>query len=716
MKTTKHTFVLTVIAAALLMTYSVNAAENEDEIDISSLTTPDSTVSIGLGHVSGEREQFGVFDDVRDDTTQLLLDADINQRDDDNGTWIKFKAHNLGIDNRSFEASYERQSDWGVNLGFKQTPYIAPYTVNTGLLGIGTETQTVTNLAAPGAGTDIKLAMEREQIDLGFFKYLRPDLNFKINFKNEEKDGDRHWGRGGAAEFAAEPIDYTTQILEMTLNYMGKKLQLSGGYIGNLYKNRNDHVTSIGTSTYELSLPFSNEAHQLFLNGGYNFDATTRGTFKLSYTHATVDEAIPASIVALAYAGAPTRLDGEMNTTLVFMGLTARPMKNLNLVANLRYHKVDEQTPASLIVCSGACDGTTTEVHGTPLDYETISGKLEGIYRLQDGYSVIAGIDIKQQDRTVPYGNDNDADGLDSERYVPFRSDLNEMTYRVQLRKSMSETINGALAFLHSKRDGSTYSAAVHSYNVPTDPEPPYAIDPINISDRERNKVRATLDWMPSERANLTFNVEVSQDNYNGHKFGLRDGSALLMSVDGSYQLTKDWQMTGWISHDRTRAKQHNWRDANNDAGSNFSEAWLYDTLTDTGDSIGLGLEGKLNSKLRMGGNLEWTRTNSEYDQDIVPNDVGVSGSTLFYPGTTGPLPDIKSTVLKLDIFAEYAVEKNADLRFDLIYQHWETNDWTWEFSNGSPFAYGTNDDTQIRADQNQEATFIGVRYIYKFK
>jgi len=731
-----QTLALTTLAAVLLAAFANGAAAAEkEEVDpVALLTTPDSSVSIGIGHVSGEREQFGIYDDVRDNETMLLLDADVNKRDDETGTWMTLKARNLGIDNRSIELGYERQGDWGIGLDYSQIPRISPYTVNSGITGLGSEMQTVPNVGyIPGTGKDIKLGTERERIGLNFFKHLSPNLSFKISFRNEEKDGDRHWGRGGQPEFAAEPIDATNRTLDAILNYAGKKLQLSGGYIGNWYDNHNDLVTTTnGSNTYNLSLPFDSQAHKLFLNGGYSFTPTTRGTFRLSYTHATVDESIPAAIAALAWDGtganprpgaaaAPSGLDGAINTTVVFLGLTSRPMNNFSWVANLRYHKVNETTPDDLIVCRDCDDNPTSDddlVHSTPLDYETLSGKLEGTYRLPKGYSLIGGIDYRSQDRTVPFGVDNDGDGLDDERYVPFRADVDEMTYRLQLRKSMSETVNGSLALLHSRRDGSSYAPAVHSFD-PNDanPEPPAVIDPLNISDRERNKLRATVDWSPTDRASLQFNYEIAHDDYSGNTFGLRDGKAQLFSVDGAFRLNEDWQLTGWVSYDRNRAKQNNWRDGNGGGGpiyTNFSEAWLFDTLTDTGTSAGLGLEGKVNSKLKMGADFEWTRTKSQYDQDIIT--VSGSGGPLYYPDTVAPLDDIRSTVTRLQLFGEYAIARNADLRFDLVHERWKTNDWTWQFSDGTPFTYGsTRDGTMVINDPNQSSTFVGARYIYKF-
>ena len=64
-----------------------------------------------------------------------------------------------------------------------------------------------------------------------------------------------------------------------------------------------------------------------------------------------------------------------------------------------------------------------------------------------------------------------------------------------------------------------------------------------------------------------------------------------------------------------------------------------------------------------------------------------------------------------------YALEKNADLRFDYIYEYWKTDDWSWLFANGTTFTYGTTTDgTQVTQNPKQTANYLGVRYTYSFR
>jgi MtrB/PioB family decaheme-associated outer membrane protein len=763
MSHTKHTFALSTLAAALLAAYGPAMAA--EDTAAKELTTPESWVSIGAGVLTGDdRRQLGIVGGLRDEGGYLLLDADINHRDDATGTWQTLQVSNMGMTSREIRAEYQQQGNQGVAVEYRQSKREVPYMVNTGVTGLGTAeqyvppttTMTGQTVYVPGTGTNFQLGTERTKYGLDFFKYLTPNLKLKLSASNEDKEGDRHARVGGQPEFAAQPIDWNVRKIDATFDYVQDKLQLSGGYSGSWFQNDNDLLTAWrrggGTSSsgtninlfypYYISQPLDSEAHQIFLDGGYSFTPTTRGTFKLSYTHATQDEHIPTDDIAAitgmsgfpAAATAPSNLDGEVNTTLVQLGLTSRPIPKLNLVASLRYHKVDEQTPEWFVV------DTTTDAHSTPLDYKTLSGKLEGTYNLPQGFNLTAGIDYSNQDRTVPFGYYVDADPdpavvelVDNERYVPWRSELEEITYRLQLRRSMSETVNGAVAFLHSKRDGSAYAEAYHS--DPGEGIHPESIDPINITDRERNKLRLTVDWMPSDALNLQFNYENAKDDYSGHTYGLRDGKAWLFSADASYSINKDWQVTGWYSHDKTEAYQRGWRQGSTcwsnpptntipcaDQSTTAAELDKKDYFDDTGDSVGLGVKGLINPKLKIGADLQWTRTKSEIYQDLTVVTTTTLGTDVYVTGTAeAQLPDITSTMTRIALFAEYALKKNADLRFDVIHERWKSDDWSWQFADGTPFVFGAatgtsrSDGTMIITYPKQNSTFIGARYKYKF-
>lgn len=683
---------MTVLAVALLAVYGPAFAEDDQE----------NSVSIGVGNWSKDRPQRGIYDGMRDSGAYLLLDADMLKRDDATGTWLGLKARNLGLDNRELKGEWQRQGDIGGSLEYSSITRDDPKIYNTQATGIGTTLQSVPVVStAPNSGTNVELGLKRERLTAKFFKNLGVGFKFNASFRNEEKDGTRQWGRGGQPEFAVEPLNTTIRLLEATLSYSHDRLQLSGGYYGTQFLNANSMVITNGTASLpntpaqlNLTLPLDNQSHELFLNGGYNFTPTTRGTFKASYSRATQNEFLPTAAAGLTWCAtctpsalSPSSLNGRLDTTLMELGLTAKPLPKLSVVANLRYRDFNDKTPLVGVVYIG----TTPTVFNTPFSYTNKIGKVEATYRLPQSYSLLGGVEYNSQDRWAPSVGT---------LYVPFSKKLDETTYRVQLRKSMSETVNGSLAYAYSKRDGNTYVLPGGG----TDPIED-TINPLNISNRKRDKLRAMIDWSPTDRLALQLALENAKDKYGGNfgPYGLQDGTNRLYTVDASYKVNSDWQVNAWVTRDETRANEITLL-------ANIAR-FKYNDLSETGDSLGLGVKGQISSKLKVGGDVESFRSVNRYNQRL--EGVALSASLV-------PPPDITNTFLKFKLFAQYAIQKNADLRFDMIHEKWSTNDWSWltfpTTGGTAPFTYGnTNDGTTVLSNPKQNSTFISVRYIYKF-
>ena len=54
-----------------------------------------------------------------------------------------------------------------------------------------------------------------------------------------------------------------------------------------------------------------------------------------------------------------------------------------------------------------------------------------------------------------------------------------------------------------------------------------------------------------------------------------------------------------------------------------------------------------------------------------------------------------------------------AEVGLDLVHDRTRLNEWTWGY-NGVPFLY--SDNTTVSLNPNQNVTFVGVRYIYRWQ
>ncbi|KPK06491.1 MAG: hypothetical protein AMJ64_09070 [Betaproteobacteria bacterium SG8_39] len=716
--TLKNTFRLTAVAAALLAAYGTAFAQAQtlaqENPEIGRLASPstDDNLSLGYGGWDNDRPFQGQYDGMsRKRDGYLLFDGQVRRRDDATGGWFTLDMRNMGLETRELRLGVERQGDMGGYIDFNQIPRDYPWTINTNLLGHTTTNQTVQ--AAP-PDYELHLGTRRDRVGLGFFKNLDgllPGLKFKVDFRNEDKTGLQNYSMGSRPVFLTQPLDSTIQLLDAHLEYSKDKLQMRGGFYTTSYSTNVKQILGVdnGGGTTPLSQPLDNQSWEVYLDGGYSFTPTTRATFKAKYGEATMDEHLPSWDLTGGNAPNPnmsSSIDGKINTTLLQAGITSRPIPKLSLVANLRYYDVKDKTPLYLVV--GPPGGGNGPVHNTPQSVETTSGKIEGTYRLPMGFSVIGSIDGKDQNRSQPQFID--------EIYVPYRTSLKEWNYGIQLRRGLSETINGSLGYIYSKRDGGEYS--------PTNHAPRFAenmIRPWNIADRTRDRWRLKLDWTPVESFTLTGVFEDATDKYptDGRPYGMQKGEGNFYSLDGTFQINPDWQLVGFYAYDRTKAHRYHGRWQGGFGGGTEEFEGNKDAhLTDKGDTVGFSLNGKVNSKWKIGADVLYTKANSSYNESWYPS--GGGGDQNQFPGAPdlASLPNIETELTRLRLYADYALHKKGSLRFDVMYEDWRTNDWTYSYDSGSPFVFGTTggangDGTYFSQKSPQKATFVGLRYKY---
>ena len=683
MKKMNSIFTLNILAAALMAVYG--SASAEEGTELAELIKPSSELSLGVGYLSDDRQKLGMNDGLHDKRSYLLLDADINIRDEASGIWKKLYIRDLGLDTREVRAEYLEQGKQGVTFEYSRYKHYVPYTINTNQSGIGTPTQTTgTNIpnTALGLGANYQFGVSRDKLGVSVYKNFLPEVDLRVNFTSEQKEGNRITSNGSAL-FVADMIEWTTKSIEAMLNYTGEKLQLSGGYNGSWFTNENatGYVALVNTA---MTQPLDNQAHQLYVNGGYGFTTSTQANFKVAYTWATQNAPLPTAGISSATYGNVSRLQGEIDTTMMQLGLNSKPTTKLGLTANLRYYDSHDNTPQYGTVRS--TDNTANILlNTTPISYTTTTGKLEANYELTRGYNMVAGLDNSKQARSTY----TSISGVAYDAYVPFRSDLNETTYRLQLGKSLSETLNGSLAYLYGDRGGSNLTSSTRVGTA--------FVSPVHIADRKRQKMRLGLDWAPAEKLDFQLNLEKAVDQYGTRDRyqGIHEGRADLYSIDANYQISENWQTTSWLSYSLTGTRLVNFTSASNQKIAQQE---------DISSAVGVNLTGTLNSKTKVGADVSYSRDKSNFDQ------LYSNGTTLYN------VPEITSELTRIKLFANYAMQKNADLRFEITHEYWRTDDWQWMYSSGLPWQYGTTTDgTTVFSEAKQSSTWLSMRYKYKF-
>lgn len=649
------------------------------------LMLPESSITFGGGvHHNSDPGRFDQYNGMGDFGVVGKADLSVVRLDAVTGTWVRLSGRDLTLDSREIAFEHQRQGDWKYFGEYNQMPRQNPYTVVGSQIGQGNTAQVVNSPLA----TDLhplQINTERNRSTVGFEKWLAAGTNLQVTLRNERKSGSRMWGANG--QFMTEPISSETNQADVLLNYTGEALQLTGGFYGTTYDNNDTRLrmSAVSGATWAnnasagtYALPPSNESRQFSLAGGYNFSKTARLSFKVSDGVATQDDEFIDGVSKLA-SNTRTNLGGRIESSQAFVNFTAQPLDPLTLTANFRYEDRDDQTAVTQYISSGTNNSGLNQVYS----YQAKRGSVEAKYRLPDNYRLVAGFAYDEKTRPLPLW-----------RTVQWRDKIDETTSRLELRRSLGDTLNGSLGYIVSDRGGSeiqrdyTASVVANSNTANT----------LNWSDRQRDKVRLRLDWMPVEPVSIQLTADQSRDDYNGTSNGIQQGSSSLLAVDATYQVTDDWKVSARASRDKTSADQRAVSRAVTIPGKTAipsGSPWTAQLHT-VGDLVGFGVEGKPTSTVTLGADVEQT-TDRGYAR------IAVQGL-----GDDYSLDPTTYKHLALNLFAKFELDDQMDVRLDYLLDQWKIQDYTWA---GWTYADGT----VVSQDPNQDTQFLGISMNYRY-
>lgn len=667
-----------------------------DHVDLKRLTQPHSAVNFGTGILANDNTRYGQYNGLRDDGPYAIFNVEIKKRDENTGTWLNLTGRNLGLSNRDIRFEHIKQRHWAYFIDFSQTPRYEPFTVVTAVTGTGSAQLQVP--ASPTTGEATQLKTKRQALTFGMSRHLPGNFALEFHFRNEEKDGSRIFGRGnrlgpplpgvvGSYEFLPEPINYTTRQFGGNLNYNGKQLQLSGGYYGTMFVNRNTALYTTEGSTNggiyapglfsPIALPPDNQSHQAFLSGNYSFTPSTHGNFKTAYTHATqTDSFFSTQFLA---SGIGNNLGGRIDTALVQAGMTSRPLPKLSLLGNIRFEDRDDNTPVLLynpLAFQPDLNGNRWSGFNQPRSFSTLTGKFEASYALPMNFRFVGGIDYELWHRRW------------QPAIVGHRIRTDEISYRAELRRTLADTLTGSISYIHSDRSGSPFISTQTATGEPFF----NTIAPLNLADRKRDVVRLSLNWEPIETLSLQAMVHESFDDYDhrsGSNLGLRNGSARNYSLDAAYTISENLQAIAWFSRNETYIDQ---AARNSIPGNPLREIWSVN-LQNIGTAFGFDINGKLDEKLEIGASTSHAVIIDKFKQE--------TSTPAIYS-----VPDISSELSNMRLFARYAVQRNFFLHLDYILNRFKTNEWTWNH-------WTYNDGTHLTQDTHQIVNFVALSAHY---
>lgn len=230
-----------------------------------------------------------------------------------------------------------------------------------------------------------------------------------------------------------------------------------------------------------------------------------------------------------------------------------------------------------------------------------------------------------------------------------------------------------------------------------------------NLADRNRDKLRSSVDWQATDRLSLQGSAEFNRDDYLNSIYGLQRSDNWALGFDATYTLSDRLIASGFYTHENQRSRtagdgfgsQTNvafiGRDGNGEVdGSCFTTVqsrnnngkidpcliWSAD-MHDRADTIGFSLKrnGLMAHRLDLTGDVAFTRAQTDIAVDgasYANNPFALAGAPVLPAGTpatllipAADLPPVSTRTFDLRLGGRYAVSKSTDLR--LVYQYERT-------------------------------------------
>lgn len=610
----------------------------------------------GPAWVSDDAFPFGNYNGLDEKGTYFFGDALGRYRDRD-ANYFAFEGHTRSPDASMLFLEGGKQGLYELRASYQSIPRrffnttVTPYRGNgTDRLNLPTSwvraptTQQMSALDDTAAR--VTIGRDWDVYGLGFDLDFSRRWTVRADYTRREREGQNRSAGSfffNAAELAA-PVDYSTDELELALNYAADRWHASLSYFGSVFDNGNESLTwdnaytgAPGADSGQLALPPDNESHQVSVAGSVLLPARTTLNGQLSFGHLTQNaDLLPYTTNTLL----PTNplpvssTDAEVDTLNLNLRAVSSPWRRVTLEGELRYNDFDNKTPINeydYIVTDTA--PASIPVTNTAYDYERRDIKLRGEYRLPAGIKIHAGFDNERFERNF------------QERT---RTTTNRLWARVRTRVGRSADLDFRL--FAEDRDGSTYE----SLDNPAAPQNPL-MRKYNLADRERSgfKLRGTV--FGSGRADFGLEFEYSEDEYDNSAIGLTGSDYLRVGADFSYAFAKAASAYASLYNEQIETDQQN--------SQSFSQPDWTATTDDTFTTATLGvtwpeLFGPVGADLEY----TWSRSIGEIRNDT--------------RGLPGSFPDLRTRRENIRLGLDYPYSESLTFGLDYFFEDFSSSDW----------------------------------------
>ena len=755
------------LISTLFMSTAMAASDtaDKDADAIAELTRPQSRIEIGAGGISEASFAAGNLIGIGQKDNFLIGNFDLRgsqysygNSSDDKTRW-RLTGTNVGLDSRSLTGEYGRQGKYRITFGYDEIPRFISDSYQTPFQGGGSANLTLPNGFVRGADTRamstlassmqrFDVEVKRQQSEIGLSYWLTREWELRASLRNDDRDGTRirgvEFGSNGGnprAMLLPEPINSSTQLIDASIAFNGDSHRFTISYHGSLFRNdisavtfQNPYTSAAwvgGTSGLVDGFPLpngqigvapDNQFHQLAASGSYDFSSTTRLTLTGSRGRMTQNEAfLPYTVnPGLSSTALPrTSLNGLVETTFFNARLAVRPMRNFSVSGSLRYEDRDNKTPMSEYIYIGgdiqlqpqpgsASDRIRTNL---PRSRQQIHTTLDADLRISPTITLKTGWDHDAVKRTF----------AEVERAT-------ENTYRMELRQGSMGAWTASASYALLVRRGtqylynlpylSSYTSVAFINSLAAANGCTVLIDCIRagplqnkfyLADRDRERARLMIGFMPNAAISLQARVDVNRDKYPHSPYGIIDANSWSAGADLGYIFNDDISTTLFIAVEdqRSRERTRQILSANTSVASNAAADWE-NQFIDKSTSVGFGMryKGLLGGKLELNADAFAVRGRTP-----IATTAGSATPTAQNPATA--FPDLIARSEHINFSASYAMDRRSTIRLNYFYRRLNSADWAYQQVDTTTLA-------NVIGSKEIPAHFsvhgIGVSYVRSFR
>ncbi|MBI3563059.1 MAG: MtrB/PioB family decaheme-associated outer membrane protein [Gammaproteobacteria bacterium] len=608
--------------------------------------------SLGLGYVSNNSYKFGEYNGLNERGFNLDGNLNARYRDNQRNYW-DIRGQNVGLESPSFGVEGGRQGQYKLNLEMDQ---ITRYNLDTGRTPYsGDSIQTLPAGWVHAANTagfttlatglhEVNFSTQRRHFTLGGEYISSTKWSYEVWFKRQTKQGNQPTAYSFGFDRAAmlsKPIDYSTDDIELKVNYHYADFSGQVALINSNFKNTNTFLrwenaydTPTGAPQGQAGTEPDNSKQQILLTGNYFGIKNVQFTGLFSYALLKQDEAF---------------LPYSVNSDLTPPALPQHSLKgkvavfNTNLAAHWQYssaqdwhliyehHEQDNSTARNTYTYVTADNAVTSTPRANfPYGFRQQKLKLNTDYKFDNQVKLSGGGQLSTIDR--------DYQSVES-------------TAEANLWAKLKHRIDNKL---HYSLKAEFSDRTIDNYNVASEVTP--ADNPLmrkyNITDRQGHKIDVNLTYTATDAVILNFSSDIAQYNYDATTIGLTQSDELSAGLDIQYMVNKNVSFTGFIHNTQIKSQQ---------VGSQaFSTPDWTANNKDKILTVGLGSDYLIiKNKLKLG--LDYVHAESNAAIDI---------------SLGSPFPDLTTKRDTIMVRADYTIDEKFTLKASYQYEKYMEDNW----------------------------------------